>query len=268
MSVTRKFIVDTHAHVFHRGLSFLPSRRFTPDYDASLDAYIAQLDANGIAKGVLVAVSILGNDNTYLLNSLRAHRERLRGVVAIDPTSDLHLFDGFEAAGVVGVRVNLTGNLPVPSFASGAWAEAVAECVRRDWHVEINDRCARLHESLTPLVEAGAKVVVDHFGMPDRQLGVDEEGFERLLGFAPSGQVWVKLSGAYRTSFDIARAAAPRLCQAFSADRLMWASDWPFTQFETSQSYQAQLDAVAEWMPDAAERATVLGETPRRLFKF
>jgi len=268
MSATSVFIVDTHAHVFHRGLPFVPSRRFTPDYDASIDAYIAELDANRIAKGVLVAVSILGNDNAYLLEGLRAHPERLRGVVAIDPASDLRLFDEFEAAGVVGVRVNLTGNLPVPSFASGAWAEAVAECIRRNWHIEINDRCARLHESLAPLVEAGAKVVVDHFGMPERQPGMEDEGFERLLGFAPSRQVWVKLSGAYRTSPEIARAAAPRLCQAFGAGRLMWASDWPFTQHEASQSYRAQVGAIADWIPDVAERATVLGETPRELFRF
>ncbi|SAK89280.1 membrane protein [Caballeronia pedi] len=261
-------IVDTHAHAFHRELPFIPSRRFTPNYDAPLSSFLSQLDANGIGRGVLIAVSILGNDNSYLLEGLRAQPERLRGVVAIDPATDLSRLDEYEAAGVVGVRVNLTGNLPVPDFSAGAWAEAVAECVKRNWHIEINDRAARLHESLTPLTKAGVKVVVDHFGMPDRQLGIADEGFQRLLAFGQSRQVWVKLSGGYRTSFDIARSAAPLLHNAFGTDRLMWASDWPFTQYESSQNYSTQLGAVAEWLPDESDRQTVLCDTPAKLFKF
>lgn len=260
--------VDTHAHVFHRSLRFVEPRRFTPDYDAPLDAYLARLDANGIARGVLVAVSVLGNDNTYLLDCLRAQPDRLRGVVAIDPQTDLDRFDAFEAAGVVGVRVNLTGNLPVPDFANGAWKEAVAECVERGWHIEINDRAARLHESLTPLVDAGVKVVVDHFGMPDRQQGTDDPGFRRLLGFGASARVWVKLSGAYRTSFDIAKQAAPLLRESFGPQRLLWASDWPFTQYEATQQYATQRAALDEWIPDVKERETILHDTPQSLFKF
>jgi predicted TIM-barrel fold metal-dependent hydrolase len=268
MSVTLTSIVDSHAHVFHRGPSFVPSRRFTPDYDAPLDTYLAHLDANGIARGVLIAVSILGNDNRYLLDSLSAYPERLRGVVAIDPAADLKNFDEFATAGVVGVRVNLTGNLPVPSFTTGPWAEVVAECVRRDWHIEINDRCARLHESVMPLVDSGVKVVVDHFGMPDRQLGTNDEGFQLLLKLGPTQKVWVKLSGAYRTSFEIAQAAAPLLLHAFGAERLMWASDWPFTQYESSQSYPTQRTAIESWIPDEQMRKTVMCDTPAKLFKF
>ncbi len=268
MPSTSPAIVDTHAHVFHRGLTFVQPRRFTPNYDAPLDAYLAQLDANGVALGVLVAISVLGHDNTYMLDCLRAQPTRLRGVVAIDPATDLRLFDDFASAGVVGVRVNLTGALPVPDFAAGPWAEVVAECVRRDWHIEINDRACRLHQSLTPLVNAGVKVVVDHFGMPDRQLGTNDPGFDQLLQFADSRNVWVKLSGAYRSSFDIAREAAPRLRVAFGAERLLWASDWPFSQHESTQDYRTQRAAIDNWIPDLKEREIVLSDTPRALFKF
>lgn len=260
--------VDTHAHVFHRGLKFVEPRRFTPDYDAPLDAYLAHLDANGIARGVLIAVSVLGNDNTYLLDCLRAQRARLRGVVAIDPQTDLDCFDAFGDAGVVGVRVNLTGNLPVPDFTKGAWSGAVAECAKRGWHIEINDRAARLSESLAPLVDAGVNVVVDHFGMPDRQQGTDDVGFRRLLEFGASGRVWVKLSGAYRTSFEIAKQAAPLLRDAFGPQRLLWASDWPFTQYEATQQYPTQRAVLDEWIPDAQDRQTILNDTPASLFKF
>lgn len=264
-AVTR---IDTHAHVFHPGLRFIASRRFTPNYDASLPHYLGELDRNGVAAGVLVAVSVLGNDNSYLLDCLRRAGDRLRGVGCIEPATDVAKFDEFAEAGVVGVRVNLTGGLPMPSFGEGVWAEAVAECVRRDWHVEINDRCERLHESIEPLLTAGARVVVDHFGMPDRALGTAGPGFKRLLGFAPTRRVWIKLSGDYRFDPRIAEEAAPLLRQAFKADRLLWASDWPFTQHESSESYAAQLAKLDRWVPDETERQAVLCETPRELFKF
>lgn len=259
---------DTHAHVFHRGLQFVESRRFTPAYDAPLERYLEELDRHGIARGVLVALSVLGTDNSYLIESLGKAQGRLRGVVAIDPTADLAKLDGYAAAGVVGVRVNLTGGLPVPDFAAGVWAEAVAECVRHDWHIEVNDRCARLSASVEPLLAAGVRVVIDHFGMPDPAQGTQDPGFARLLGFAASRRVWVKLSGDYRFSPAVAQQAAPALLDAFQPDRLLWASDWPFTQHESSEHYATQCARLDSWVPDVTARQTVLCHTPAELFKF
>lgn len=48
--------VDTHAHVFHRGLSFIPNGRYTPDYDATTEQHLALLDANGISNGVVIRI--------------------------------------------------------------------------------------------------------------------------------------------------------------------------------------------------------------------
>ncbi len=260
--------VDCHAHAFHRGLSFAAARRFTPDYDAPAEAYLAELDRHDIASGVLVALSVLGTDNRYLLEALRLGAGRLRGVVAVDPLTDLPLFEDFARAGVVGVRVNLTGDLPVPAFGRGAWAEVVSECARRDWHVEINDRCARLSRSIEPLLARGVRVVIDHFGMPDRQSGAADPAYPQLLAAAASRRVWVKLSGDFRFGPAHARACAELLLQAFGPQRLVWASDWPFTQHEASERYAAQLAKLSAWVPDPAQRRTVLESTPAELFQF
>lgn len=261
-------ITDTHAHVFHRGLRFINSRRFTPTYDAPLERYLEELDRHDIARGVLVALSVLGTDNSYLVESLQTAQGRLRGIVAIDPAVDLAKLNSYATAGVVGVRVNLTGGLPVPDFGAGAWAEAVAECVRRDWHIEINDRCARLPASVEPLLAAGVRVVVDHFGMPDPVLGTEDPSFARLLSFAASRRVWVKLSGEYRFSPEVAQRAAPVLLDTFQPDRLLWASDWPFTQHEHTGHYDTQRARLESWIPDTTARQTVLCQTPAELFQF
>ncbi len=79
--------IDTHAHVFERGLPLANARRYAPGYDAPLSAYLAQLDAHGLSNGVLIQPSFLGTDNSYLLAALKQAPQRLRGVAVIDPTA-------------------------------------------------------------------------------------------------------------------------------------------------------------------------------------
>src|SRR5258706_14032175 len=52
--------VDTHAHVFERGLPMPDARRYAPDEDALLGTYLHHLDTHGMAHGVLVQPSFLG----------------------------------------------------------------------------------------------------------------------------------------------------------------------------------------------------------------
>src|ERR1700741_2321797 len=72
-------VIDTHSHVFHRGLKLASGRRYAPDYDAPLSLYLAQLDQNGTTNGVLVQPSFLGTDNSYIVDCLGQTNGRLRG---------------------------------------------------------------------------------------------------------------------------------------------------------------------------------------------
>jgi len=259
--------VDTHAHVFHRGLPFVPERRYTPDYDATPEQYLAMLDANGLSNGVVIPISILGTNNDYTVETLAKSGGRLRGLAVIDPEKDLGKLDGLAAAGIVGIRLNLIGK-QVPAFGQGAWREGVAACRKLGWQVEVYDDAERLPQSIAPLLDAGVKVVVDHFGKPSPKLSVADPGFKYLLDLAGTRQVWVKLSAPYRSSDEIAAAAAPLLLKSFGPERLMWGSDWPHTGFEGKVQYAKLLAQLNIWVPDAAERKIVLADTPAKLFGF
>ncbi|MEO8057914.1 MAG: amidohydrolase family protein [Burkholderiales bacterium] len=259
--------IDTHAHAFHRGLPFVANRRYTPDYDAPMEQYLAQLDANGLSHGVVIPISILGTNNDYTLECVARSKGRLRGVAVVDPEADIGKLDGLARGGIVGIRLNLIGK-PVPDFNKGAWRELIVACNRLKWHVEVYDDARRLPESLAPLVAAGASVVVDHFGKPDPKLGVADPGFKYLLGLGNTRQVWVKLSAPYRSSTETAQAAAPLLLRAFGTDRLMWGSDWPHTGFEGKQHYADLLANLQVWVPDPAQRQVVLAQTAARLYRF
>jgi predicted TIM-barrel fold metal-dependent hydrolase len=259
--------VDSHAHVFHRGLPFIPNRRYTPDYDATGEQYLAVLDAHGISNGVVIPISILGTYNDYTVQAIAAARGRLRGLAIIDPEKDIDKLAALDRAGIVGIRLNLIG-LQVPDVKSGTWRELLAVCRKLDWQIEVYDDAERLPRTVTPLVDAGAKVVVDHFGKPSVKLGVEDPGFRYLLGLGATRQVWVKLSAPYRSSNAIAAAAAPMLLKSFGPERLVWGSDWPFTGFEGKVNYAELRAMLNTWVPDPGERRMILVDTPAKLFRF
>ena len=264
--------IDTHAHVFERGLQLADARRYAPTYDAPLPAYLAQLDAHGVSHGVLVQPSFLGVDNSYLLAALKQAPQRLRGVAVIDPAAPETLLTQMTAEGIVGIRLNLIGAAD-PQLKSPVWQAALARLHALGWHVELHVEARRLPALLQPLLEAQVNVVVAHFGRPDPALGVDDPGFAALLAAGRSRRVWVKISGAYRNGANgrgeaIAQAAMPRLKDALGLDRLVWGSDWPHTQFESQIDYDKMWAFAGVLLPSAADRKQVLVDTPAQLFRF
>jgi len=263
--------VDTHAHVFHRDLPMEAGRRYTPDYDAELSTYLALLDRAGLSHGVLVQPSFLGYDNRYLIDALRTAPARLRGVAVVRPETSVAALREMDRVGIVGMRLNLFGR-DVPDFASAGWPVMLSAISDLGWHVEVHQRASALMHVLPPLLAAGCRVVVDHFGRPDPRQSVDDPGFAYLLTQAASGQVWVKLSAAYRNWQDDDAAAqsahaARLLLAAFGADRLVWGSDWPHTEHREATDFDTCRQQLDDWITPAAERCAILGATAAHLFK-
>jgi len=258
--------VDCHAHVFLRALTFAPGRRYTPDYDAPLESYLARLDRHGLSHGILVQPSFLGTDNSYLLRALAACPARLRGIAVVPDDAPRAALDALDRAGIVGLRLNLIG-APDPDFATPSWRRHLADVAALGWQIEIQAEAGRLPRLLPALLDAGVAIVIDHFGKPDPALGIDDPGFQYLLGTGKTGRVWVKLSGAYRNGAGATlQDTINPLRENFGLIRLLWGSDWPHTQFETQIGYGAARAALDRWLPDPNDRRVVLGIAPLDLF--
>jgi predicted TIM-barrel fold metal-dependent hydrolase len=282
--LTEEWVIDSHAHVFLRDMPLATTRRHAPEFDATLDEYLGLLDAHGITHGVLVQPSFLGTNNDFMLAAMRKLPARLRSVVMLDPATDEAQLAALDAEGVVGVRLNLVG-LPMPDLDTPLWQNFLARLKALDWHLELHRGAADLPRLLEPALRTGCRIVVDHFGRPDPALGAHDPGLARLLTYADSGRIWVKLSAAYRharcaaltaeqrtpqllqADADTARDCAHQLLSAFGPERLVWASDWPHTQHQELIDYGRSRALLDDWVPDAAQRRQILGDTAAQLFK-
>ncbi|WP_426419125.1 amidohydrolase family protein [Bradyrhizobium genosp. A] len=269
MSETALPVIDTHAHVFHRGLKLAPGRRYAPDYDAPLSLYLEQLDHNGMTNGVLVQPSFLGTDNSYLAGCLKQSSARLRGIAVVDPTVSADELRELDRAGVVGIRLNLVGQ-PLPDLAAVEWKGLLANVKAMGWQVEIQRNASDLAVLAPQLLDHGVTVVLDHYALPDPKLGVADPGFQSVLKLGATKNVWVKISAPYRNGTEgasFAKEAYPLLRHAYGLDRLLWGSDWPHTQFEATQSYAKNREFLDTLIVDKSERAQVLA-SPHQLFRF
>ena len=117
------------------------------------------------------------------------------------------------------------------------------------------------------------KVVVDHCGRPTLEAGIDQPGFRALLDLGRRGNSYIKLSAFFRLTPDGWPYAecddyVAALIDAFSIDRCLWGSDWPFLRATRRVDYGPQLAYLARVVPDAAARARILWDNPASLFGF
>ena len=262
--------IDTHAHIFRQDLPMVPGRRYSPSYDASVEQYLAHLDACALSHGVLIQPSFLGTDNHYMVAALQRFPQRLRGVAVVDAqVSDAEL-DELAAAGVVGIRLNLIGKV-LEDYTGPAWNGLFRRLARRGWQVEIQRVFDDLALIVPAILESGVTLVIDHFGLPAPSVQLDDPKHDAFFDLLDQAPVWIKLSAAYRSQSDQARAQAieARLREACGGvGRFLWGSDWPNTQFESQTRYDQQFALLEALLPNPEERRRVLVDNPATLFGF
>jgi predicted TIM-barrel fold metal-dependent hydrolase len=262
-------IVDSHAHIFTPDMPLSSSAWMQPDYAFTAADYLAVLDAHGVHFGVIAGISIYGSYNDYMIEQLRRH-PRLRGTVNIDPLTDRYTLERMKADGVVGVRLQLARRRELPDLNDEAHRLLLRRVADLNWHVHVALEGPALTAILPKLEASGVRVVLDHFGHPDPQRGLECEGFNALLKSVEKGRTWVKLSAGYRLTWlsqgqgapdpramDLARQAAHRLLEVVGPERLVWGSDCPFVGHESSLRYQDTLDSLREWVPSSRARRRI-----------
>jgi predicted TIM-barrel fold metal-dependent hydrolase len=274
---------DCHVHVIGPKNRFPLARErgYTPK-DAPAAALTAMLARLGVDRVVLVQPSFYRTDNSCMLDAM-AQIKGSRGVAVLPPrVSDAEL-DALDEQGIRGLRVNVatSGAASIETIRRDIEA-AAALCERHGWHVQIFV-AADMIEPLSPILLAlPVATVIDHFGLIAP--GPETAALRALLRLLQSGQIWVKISGAYRIADDPADPRIGPLARTLcggNPERIVWGSDWPHTprhdirkpnsdeelQFQDIDTH-ALLASLPRWLGDDALVKRVLVSNPGRLYGF
>ena len=258
--------VDTHAHVISVA-SFVPDRSYTSP-EATEEQYIRMLDEVGMTYGVLIQVSVNGQDNEPMLKVLRNHPKRLRGVaVPLLGQTDSY-YQSMKDAGVVGIRMNLM-------FSGGGLdISKLEECdaLARDWgwHIQFLLDANDLPVLMPRMQKLKSTLVIDHMGYLRTSVGLNSPGFKALVDLVRE-RAWVKVSGAYRLTdqsppYEDVVPYAKALIDA-APERCVWGSDWPHVaNWGVMPSIAQMLQSLALYAPDEEARNRILCTNPQSLY--
>jgi predicted TIM-barrel fold metal-dependent hydrolase len=267
--------VDCHAHVYD--LKHHPFHG-TRGFDAlacevgTADQFACVLDAHGFTHGLLInPLGGYGTDNGALMRTLARFPGKLKGVAVVAHGTPEEEFTRMADGGVIGLRFNL--NFPTsPTLAAPGAERTLALAREHGWFAQVHYEGDTLLDALPILQRAGLPIVVDHCGRPDITAGLDQPGFKALLELGRGGTAVVKLSGVFRFSegfpYEDADPYVAALVDAFTLDRCLWGSDWPYLHAKERMDHATLLAALQRWLPSEADRQKVLSDNPARLFGF
>jgi predicted TIM-barrel fold metal-dependent hydrolase len=274
MNIFEEPKIDCHAHAFDPAqFPYEPQTHYRPaGQEVGTAAQLAQvMEAYGVRHTLLVEPnSGYGLDNRCMLDAIARSSGRLKGIAVVANDASTADLETLVARGIVGVAWNVT-HYGVDHYAN---ASGLLDKLRAlDLCVDIQVEHAQLVPLAPMLTGSGVRILVDHCGRPTPDAGLDQPGFEALLNLAATGRAFVKLSGVVKFAQHPSphADAAPyldALVDAFTPDRCLWASDWPYLRAPRRVDYGVLLKAVERRFPDAADRRKVLWDTPNALFRF
>ena len=259
-------LVDAHAHAWGPDTPYAPTAWKRLDYAFTAEDLLALMDESGVRYGVIAAASLFGTYSDYTLEALKAHGDRLRGTVIVDPTISYDALKAMRDGGVVGIRLQWFNMDPLPDLRRLDYRLLMKSLRELDMHVHVNIEGGRYPLLLPALAETGVKIVIDHFGWSDDRLDPGGYGFEAVIRHCQEGKAWVKVSSGFNfLDPQIPIDHAARLLRDVGTDRLFWASDAPFVNKEHLITYAKAVALFSEWVPDATQRREI-GETAYRFY--
>lgn len=250
-------LVDAHAHIFTRAMPLIDNPRHTPQYDFTLQDYLAQLDQHGIRHGVIAAASPWGDYNDYTVQSVGANLDRLRGTVILHP-GKTYALAAMKRSGICGVRLPYIGLPQLPDITAPDYRKLLRDIADQDWHVHLHVEGKHIPALLPLLERSGPKIVIDHLGRPAPNEKKGSAAFRAIADSVRRGNSWIKVSCGYRIG-EVAKEHFRGFLDELGPQRLFWASDCPFVGHEKQFPYSATIDWLEQQLSDPEQRRLIFG---------
>jgi L-fuconolactonase len=274
-TISRYRILDPHVHVWKHDPRFpFATGAKVPDFDATPEALLNLMKANGVEKTVIIQVIHYRYDNSYLAAVLQQYPGYFQGVCRVDPL-DPAAPDQLSAIsaqrGFHGVRLSPAGD------ATGDW-------IRGPLMTPLWARCRQLKVPMTLLLPISrvpdAQKLIDRY--PDLTVVIDHmadcpvdhpEHLNPLIALARYPRVFVKISHTWSLSHQNypwldAQELVKRLYDGFGPRRLMWATDWPIAKERAT--YAQRLTVVRDDMKflNSDDKHWMLRQTVQQVWPF
>lgn len=268
-------IIDAHLHVWANDPERYPfnPKVAAPSLRADAEFLLSCMDDAGVAGALIIQPIVYGFDHRCVTETLRTRATRFKGMCLIDPQNADPVAElaRWKSEGYIAVRVNpnlFPSETPLDSAlgkrifaAAGELRMPVGFLINADHFDAVSNLCDAYPDTVA---------VIDHFGHCRPSAGA-EPAFEALLAMSRHSNLHVKLSEFPRASFeewpyaDLHRWVY-RLIESYGADRLMWATDFPFIVSQCG--YERGLTLLTEQVPglDAETLEWLVGKTAEKVF--
>jgi predicted TIM-barrel fold metal-dependent hydrolase len=269
--------IDAHVHVWTDDGQRYPRARDVKDTEPARFTpadFFAHSEPNGVRRTVLIQMSFYKFDNSYMVDSMRAHPGRFSGVGIVDSQAANPAAAMRELAthGVRGFRIT-------PGGKPQTWLDT--EGMRAMWRAGAEHKlamCPLIDVDAIPAVDRMCEknpdtpVVIDHLARIGASGQIRDPDVRTLCGLARHRNVFVKVSAFYA----LGRKQAPytdleplirRVFEDYGPRRLMWASDCPF-QVQNGHTYAASIALVRDrlkWL-SAEDKEWMLAKTAESVF--
>jgi predicted TIM-barrel fold metal-dependent hydrolase len=259
-------IIDAHLHVWQRPYPDGPMPWREPHLLAAL---LRTLDAAGVAGAVQVTPSPERWDNSYGLEAVRTHPERLSVFGRIDPAApdpERRLRAWLREPGATGVRLTFFGAGAAAGGGLLALEDFWAACERIAVPVSLFAP-DNLPEAVRVLERhPDLRLIVDHLGLGVYPGCEDPlKGLSVLEEFEPFAAVRVKVSGLVEISaeefpFRDVHEHLEAALRTFGSERLIWGSNHPVVAHKCSYAESLEYLYECEFLSDQDLRR-LLGDT-------
>ena len=264
--------IDCHAHIFPAPLADDSPNAPRPDQMGDLATYLGILDRNGVAGGILVQPSAYGYDNAHLLDALAHSQGRVKGIAVVDPSTTREELLELKSKGVAGLRFIVAFDHDI--LKREPERRLLRDLAELDMFAQVMVSARDFFHAKDTLAEIPVRIVFDHLGWPNVKKPADEPAFAEFLKFGAQSRCAVKLSNLVRISrepypFEDLRPFVAELLEAFTSERCVWGSDWPFIHVgPEAMDYGRAVAAARHLIGDQGTAEQILTLTPRRLFGF
>jgi L-fuconolactonase len=270
-------VIDTHTHAISPDTARYPlapvgghQSEWSAKRPVSFEGLLASLDEAGIDRAVVVQAStVYGNDNSYVVDAVRAHPDRFAGVFSIDVLANdaVTQMQRWLDADLSGLRLFTTGStMPGQagwldderSFPVWEYAE------RHDVSICLQMTAQGIPALLNMLGRfPKIRVLLDHLARPELAGGPPYDAAAPLFSLASHEGVYLKLTN--RTIAEASRGAStpgaffPLVLDAFGAHRIAWGSNFPAAEGALPRLLEEARESLSMLPADA--QAAIFGGT-------